>query len=197
MILTHFSFLLLAQITQWGLILHGTETPAQPNDPPNFEIVDSDNHLLSELDQNSLDFDSDAASGQWRNMQQVNFFPFQCVRQHWLLTLIQLRSSSVFQVGESHVDVQRTAASNDQTDTACLSFLPNKYCIGLCTLLILSTYMLQMASINSTVSLAITTTLNRNQINNKFIMKTHSKRMVSDDVRMNESLTENSEHSQS
>lgn len=55
------------------------------------------------------------------------------------------------------MDVQRTAAANDQTDSACLKSLPNKYCIGLCCiLLLLSTYLPllhQMTSIDSIVSL--------------------------------------------
>lgn len=61
-----------AQITEWDLIFHGTETSAQPNDPPYFgkselqEPFGSDN-----IDHNSLDFDPETASGQWRNMQQV------------------------------------------------------------------------------------------------------------------------------
>lgn len=54
------------------------------------------------------------------------------------------------QVGESHVDVQRTASSNDQTGSACLKSMPNNKCIGLCILLIvLTTYTLQLASINN------------------------------------------------
>lgn len=78
-----------------------------------------------------------------------------------------------FQVGESHVDVQRTAAANDQTDSACLKFVPNKYCIGLCcTLLILSTYLpllLQMTSIDSIVSL-----VNLAKLNLKFIQNSNN-----------------------
>ncbi|XP_031635656.1 furin-like protease 1 isoform X1 [Contarinia nasturtii] len=90
-----------AQVTQWGLILHGTEEPAQPNDPKSFDFPQPDPNFLSEIDQ-SLDFDQ-TETGQWRNLQQG---------------------------GENgHNDVQRTAASNDQTDSACLKSLPNKYCI--------------------------------------------------------------------
>lgn len=73
------------------------------------------------------------------------------------------------QVGETHVDVQRTASSNDQTDSACLKSMPNKKCIGLCILLIvLTTYTLQLASINSIVSLVniATTKNNKNHMNN-------------------------------
>ncbi|XP_031635657.1 furin-like protease 1 isoform X2 [Contarinia nasturtii] len=91
----------MAQVTQWGLILHGTEEPAQPNDPKSFDFPQPDPNFLSEIDQ-SLDFDQ-TETGQWRNLQQG---------------------------GENgHNDVQRTAASNDQTDSACLKSLPNKYCI--------------------------------------------------------------------
>lgn len=76
------------------------------------------------------------------------------------------------QSGESHNDVQRTAASNDQTDSACLKSLPNKYCIGLCCiLLVLSTYLPllhQMTSIESIVSLVnlakFKTKINRNYL---------------------------------
>lgn len=57
----------VAQITQWDLIFHGTETPAQPNDPVDFGI----DSAIS-MDQNSLDFDRPTANGQWRNMQHVN-----------------------------------------------------------------------------------------------------------------------------
>lgn len=42
---------------------------------------------------------------------------------------------SFFQIGESHVDVQRTA-SNDQTGTACLSFSADQKCIGMCLFMI-------------------------------------------------------------
>lgn len=60
----------LAQVTQWGLIMHGTETPAQPNDPANFDFPQPDANLFGEIDQN-LDFDSRMETGQWRHMQQV------------------------------------------------------------------------------------------------------------------------------
>lgn len=65
-------------------------------------------------------------------------------------------------MGETHVDVQRTASSNDQTDSACIKSMPNRKCIGLCILLIvLTTYTLQLASSNSIVSLVnIATTRN-------------------------------------
>ncbi|XP_055326516.1 furin-like protease 1 [Sitodiplosis mosellana] len=89
-----------AQVTQWGLILHGTEEPAQTNDPKSFDYPQPDANLFGEIDQN-LDFDQ-TETGQWRTLHQS---------------------------GESHIDVQRTAASNDQTDSACLKQLPNKYCI--------------------------------------------------------------------
>lgn len=60
----------LAQVTQWGLILHGTEKPAQPNDPPSFDFPQPDANFLSEIDQH-LDFDQ-TETGQWRNLHQVN-----------------------------------------------------------------------------------------------------------------------------
>lgn len=64
-------FHLTAQVTQWGLIMHGTDAPAQPNDPPNFETHPADSDFFGHIDQNSLDFDAQS-SGQWRHMQQVN-----------------------------------------------------------------------------------------------------------------------------
>lgn len=51
--------------------MHGTETPAQPNDPPNFDFPQPDGHFFGEIDQN-LDFDAQTQSGQWRNMHQVH-----------------------------------------------------------------------------------------------------------------------------
>lgn len=60
--------------------------------------------------------------------------------------------------------MQRTASSNDQTDSACIKMAPNKHCLGLCLLLILTaTYILQMASINSIVSLVNKNIFKRNQ----------------------------------
>lgn len=50
--------------------MHGTETPAQPNDPTNFEFPPPDANLFGDIDQN-LDFDSQMETGQWRHMQQV------------------------------------------------------------------------------------------------------------------------------
>lgn len=52
------------------------------------------------------------------------------------------------QIGESHVDVQRTA-SKDETGTACRNFAPNKQCIGLCFLLILMSYLLRTNLMNN------------------------------------------------
>lgn len=66
-----FVFISTAQVTQWGLIMHGTDAPAQPNDPPNFEPPPADTDFFGHIDQNSLDFDAQS-SGQWRHMQQVN-----------------------------------------------------------------------------------------------------------------------------
>lgn len=64
------SFPSLAQVTQWGLILHGTEEPAQPNDPKSFDFPQPDANLFGEIDQN-LDFDQ-TETGQWRTLHQVN-----------------------------------------------------------------------------------------------------------------------------
>lgn len=50
--------------------MHGTETPAQPNDPANFDFPQPDANLFGDIDQN-LDFDSQMETGQWRHMQQV------------------------------------------------------------------------------------------------------------------------------
>ncbi|XP_055642452.1 furin-like protease 1 isoform X2 [Toxorhynchites rutilus septentrionalis] len=86
---------LLAQITQWNLIFYGTEAPAQPDDPVRLGKPSfSDNNYGGEIEHNSLEFDSGITSDQWRNMQQI---------------------------GESHVDVQRTA-SNDVTSLACSKY---------------------------------------------------------------------------
>ncbi|XP_055541573.1 furin-like protease 1 isoform X3 [Wyeomyia smithii] len=86
---------LLAQITQWNLIFYGTETPAQPDDPIRLgKPAFSDSNYGGEIEHNSLEFDNGISSDQWRNMQQI---------------------------GESHVDVQRTA-SNDVTSLACVSY---------------------------------------------------------------------------
>lgn len=64
------SFSTVAQVTQWGLILHGTEEPAQPNDPKSFDFPQPDANLFGEIDQN-LDFDQ-TETGQWRTLHQVN-----------------------------------------------------------------------------------------------------------------------------
>lgn len=48
--------------------MHGTEAPAQQNDPEHFDAQPED---FNEFDQNSLDFGAQT-SGQWRNMQQVS-----------------------------------------------------------------------------------------------------------------------------
>lgn len=57
-------------MTHWGLIMHGTETPAQPNDAIKIDIPQPDMNAFGDIDQNSLDFDAQS-SGQWR-MQQVS-----------------------------------------------------------------------------------------------------------------------------
>ncbi|EDS37202.1 vitellogenin convertase [Culex quinquefasciatus] len=84
-----------AQITQWNLIFYGTETPAQPDDPTRVGKPGfSDSNFGGEIEHNSLEFESGVSSDQWRNMQQI---------------------------GESHVDVQRTASS-DVTSLACARY---------------------------------------------------------------------------
>lgn len=100
---------LLAQITQWNLIFYGTETPAQPDDPTRLGKPGfSDSNFGGEIEHNSLEFESGVSSDQWRNMQQI---------------------------GESHVDVQRTASS-DVTSLACLRY-DRARCLGACLLLLL------------------------------------------------------------
>lgn len=116
---------LLAQITQWNLIFYGTEAPAQPNDPIRLGKPGySDSNYGGELEHNSLEFDNGISSDQWRDTQQI---------------------------GESHVDVQRTASS-DVTATACTSYSLAR-CIGSCLLvLILSYYHKQVKFISSRTS---------------------------------------------
>lgn len=74
-------------------------------------------------------------------------------------------SNRIFQVGEGHNDVQRTAASEGQTGSACLNVAPNQKCIGLCILLILTTYVLRTTICNMIVSLVMNSNRNTNQIN--------------------------------
>ena len=67
-------FIFIAQITQWDLIFYGTEIPAQPNDSqrnrkPNYD----DTSYGGEIEHNSLEFETNGASDQWRNLQQVRF----------------------------------------------------------------------------------------------------------------------------
>ncbi|XP_062558769.1 furin-like protease 1 [Armigeres subalbatus] len=86
---------LLAQITHWNLIFYGTEMPAQPDDPVRLGKPGfSDSNFGGEIEHNSLEFDNGITSDQWRNMQQI---------------------------GESHVDVQRTASS-DVTASICAKY---------------------------------------------------------------------------
>uniref|UniRef100_A0A8D8LDR4 furin n=2 Tax=Culex pipiens TaxID=7175 RepID=A0A8D8LDR4_CULPI len=100
---------LLAQITQWNLIFYGTETPAQPDDPARVGKPGfSDSNFGGEIEHNSLEFESGVSSDQWRNMQQI---------------------------GESHVDVQRTASS-DVTSLACARY-DRARCLGACLLVLL------------------------------------------------------------
>lgn len=65
----HFSTTLTAQITQWDILLYGTDEPPQPNDPPR-SVIEST--FGSEMEHNSLEFEAGTASGQWKDMQQVN-----------------------------------------------------------------------------------------------------------------------------
>jgi len=63
----------LAQIRQWDMLFYGTETPAQPEDPPRFGKPGlSENIYGSEIDHNSLEFEGERASGQWRDTHQVS-----------------------------------------------------------------------------------------------------------------------------
>ncbi|EDV93508.1 GH19349 [Drosophila grimshawi] len=57
-----------AQITQWDMILYGTEVPAQPDDQPHENQQSQFNMYGNDLAHNDIEHD---ASGQWRNMQQV------------------------------------------------------------------------------------------------------------------------------
>ncbi|KAH8335407.1 hypothetical protein KR074_000811 [Drosophila pseudoananassae] len=57
-----------AQITQWGLIFYGTETPAQPEDPEHPRKANQFNLYGNDVARNDIEYDS---TGQWRNMQQV------------------------------------------------------------------------------------------------------------------------------
>ncbi|XP_033150699.1 furin-like protease 1 isoform X3 [Drosophila busckii] len=58
----------MAQITQWDMILYGTETPAQPDDHPQANQQGQFSLYGNEMAHNDIEHDS---SGQWRNMQQV------------------------------------------------------------------------------------------------------------------------------
>ncbi|XP_070138293.1 furin-like protease 1 isoform X2 [Drosophila bipectinata] len=58
----------MAQITQWGLIFYGTETPAQPEDQEHPRKANQFNLYGNEVARNDIEYDS---TGQWRNMQQV------------------------------------------------------------------------------------------------------------------------------
>ncbi|XP_017958670.1 furin-like protease 1 isoform X3 [Drosophila navojoa] len=57
-----------AQITQWDMILYGTEVPPQPDDEPNKSQRNQFNLYGNDMAHNDIEHD---ASGQWRNMQQV------------------------------------------------------------------------------------------------------------------------------
>lgn len=69
--ITKFSSLLCvaAQITQWGLIFYGTETPAQPDDQEHPHNPNQFTMYGNEVARNDIEYDS---TGQWRNMQQVS-----------------------------------------------------------------------------------------------------------------------------
>ncbi|XP_064535723.1 furin-like protease 1 isoform X1 [Drosophila montana] len=58
----------MAQITQWDMILYGTEVPAQPNDQVHENQQSQFNLFGNDMAHNDIEHD---ASGQWRNMQQV------------------------------------------------------------------------------------------------------------------------------
>ncbi|KXJ80378.1 hypothetical protein RP20_CCG025184 [Aedes albopictus] len=113
-----------AQITHWNLIFYGTETPAQPDDPVRLGKPGfSDSNYGGEIEHNSLEFDNGITSDQWRNMQQI---------------------------GESHVDVQRTASS-DVTASVCANY-SGALCIGSCLIvLFLSNYRKQVKLISETL----------------------------------------------
>lgn len=60
-----------AQITQWDLLFHGTEEPAQPNDPRVFNNPESEKSYVNEMGDNSLHIEPEMS---WSNMQRVSFF---------------------------------------------------------------------------------------------------------------------------
>ncbi|KAH8267637.1 hypothetical protein KR018_011607, partial [Drosophila ironensis] len=57
-----------AQITQWGMIFYGTETPAQPKDQPHASQTNQFNLYGNDMAHNDIEYDSNS---QYRNMQQV------------------------------------------------------------------------------------------------------------------------------
>lgn len=63
-------FNIVAQITDWRLLFYGTAIPPQPNDPPRFG---KPGQMGPDLDHNSLEFEGERASGQWRETHQVNY----------------------------------------------------------------------------------------------------------------------------
>lgn len=97
------------------------------------------------------------------------------------------------------MDVQRTAAANDQTDSACLKFAPNKSCIGLCCiLLLLSTYLPllhQMTSIESIVSLVnlakFQSKHNRKQNNNNSLSRNNNNNNNNNKINYNQNNNNN------
>lgn len=75
--------------------MHGTETPAQPNDPPNFDFPQPDGHFFGEIDQN-LDFDARMESGQWRKVHQVHkAFFIECHEIYLFFILYFIKKNSI------------------------------------------------------------------------------------------------------
>lgn len=62
-----------AQITQWDLLFHGTEQPAQPNDPRVFNNPESEKSYVNEMGDNSLHIEPEMS---WSKMQRVSFMYF-------------------------------------------------------------------------------------------------------------------------
>lgn len=94
-----------------------------------------------------------------------------------------------FQIGENHNDVQRTAAAGDQTGSACLNVAPNQKCIGLCILLILSTYYLLRINISNTIVALVSNKSNRNT--NQISCKRNNK---SADTTLSWAMSNNNRH---
>lgn len=95
--------------------------------------------------------------------------PSERIRSQFLPTKMTVLCCFQLQIGENHNDVQRTAASGEQTGSACLNVAPNQKCIGLCILLILSTYYLLRLNISNAIVSLVSNKSNRNtnQISNE------------------------------